>query len=178
MHAKKYNEIINLSMQEILDCSSQNKACKGGQPSSVCDYTMAKGIAYEQNYRYMGRKLDCRAQYYQNRVKSRMGSRLLSQLLQEPPRRIKETEPRILQNSNYSGLKTYQIKYDKANEKFYYELIYNDGQISYMDTQYQPYTPSFIANHSKSIFNGILMKFQIILRILSVFIKTKKRELQ
>ena len=47
-------------MQEILDCDSGNKACKGGNPYKVFDYINDYGISYEDNYKYTFTAGQCR----------------------------------------------------------------------------------------------------------------------
>lgn len=42
-----------LSEQEILDCSSENYACKGGQPSLVMDYVVENFLSLEKDYPYI-----------------------------------------------------------------------------------------------------------------------------
>lgn len=128
-------------MQEILDCSRKNMHCKGGQPSSVADYVMKHGIAFEQNYPYMAMKRSCRAKYYLNKSKSKTGERLLEMLLAEEEEGLGPNE-RILQRSRRSNPK-YTAKYDDNNGQFYYQVDYPDGTTRYVDINNRPYSPSF-----------------------------------
>jgi len=45
-----------LSEQEILDCSSENYACKGGQPSLVMDYVVENYLSLDKDYPYIMKK--------------------------------------------------------------------------------------------------------------------------
>lgn len=61
-----HNSIINNSMdtlseQEILDCSTENEACVGGQPYLVYDYAIKNGLSYDRNYVYTAKAGTCRA---------------------------------------------------------------------------------------------------------------------
>ncbi|KII65456.1 Cathepsin L1 [Thelohanellus kitauei] len=49
--------LMNLSEQEIVDCSFQfgNKGCDGGLPDNVFRYMMARGVAPQSNYNYTGK---------------------------------------------------------------------------------------------------------------------------
>lgn len=50
-----------LSEQEILDCSEENKECQGGLPHLATQYMMDFGIARQLYYPYEGKKNDrCR----------------------------------------------------------------------------------------------------------------------
>lgn len=149
MHAKKYNEIIELSMQEILDCSKRNMHCKGGQPSSVADYAMKYGIAFEQNYPYRARRSSCRARYYLNKSKKKTGERLLEMLLTEQENEDILNQDRILQSSRQQYPK-YTAKFDDQTQQFYYQVDYLDGRRKYVDVNNRPYTPSFQEPRSNS----------------------------
>lgn len=83
MYYKKNNGTsrIKLSMQEIVDCSSENAGCQGGQPSSVADYIKSRGIDFEHNYRYIAKRQTCKANYANNKTLARYGERILEQLL-------------------------------------------------------------------------------------------------
>lgn len=52
-----------LAEQEILDCSSENEGCIGGQPFLVFDYIIKNGIAYDDYYPYKSKKETCKAQH-------------------------------------------------------------------------------------------------------------------
>ena len=42
--AIKYNQLYNLSQQELLDCSYMNKGCKGGSMDLAFKYIMNNGL--------------------------------------------------------------------------------------------------------------------------------------
>ncbi len=56
----KYGKIVDLSEQEILDCSTKNYDCKGGQPSLVLDYIKNNQIGYTSKYPYKAKKEICK----------------------------------------------------------------------------------------------------------------------
>lgn len=45
-----------LSEQEIIDCSTENYACQGGQPSVVMDYIVENNLSLEKDYPYISKK--------------------------------------------------------------------------------------------------------------------------
>ena len=53
---------IDLSEQEIVDCSKVNKDCSGGTPSAVMDYIIQNQISFTSSYPYVGEKNSCRVQ--------------------------------------------------------------------------------------------------------------------
>ena len=101
LHHKKHStdSKINLSVQEVLDCSRENAGCEGGQPSAVMKYLEKYGVAYADQYEYQGKILQCRAQYADNSEKEKTappGQRILEQLLSGGP-------SRLLQGSRFSS---------------------------------------------------------------------------
>lgn len=53
---------IQLSEQELIDCSTENVDCVGGQPSAALDYIIRNQIAYTKDYPYIAKKnSSCRA---------------------------------------------------------------------------------------------------------------------
>ena len=153
MHAQKYNEYINLAMQEIIDCCKENKHCKGGQPSSVADYVIKYGISTEENYPYLASKKYCRAKYYFNKVRSKSKKRILEQLLNDSPQKVENSPDRILQSRRYDQPK-YIAKYDDGKGKFYFEVRYNNGHVRYIDLKNRRYTPSHIYSDTSSRSNS------------------------
>lgn len=139
MHAKKFNEFISLSMQEIIDCCNENRSCLGGQPSNVADYLMNYGISTNENYPYLAKKKTCRAKYYHNKKKKKSKKkRILEQLLSVVS---PDQPPRKLQSSRFDRPR-FVAKYDDQRGKFYYEVHYLDGSIRYVDLNKNPYQPS------------------------------------
>jgi C1A family cysteine protease len=60
MWAIKRGRVVNLSEQEIVDCSTENQGCIGGNPFRVFDYINRRGIANDSDYPYTGKKSSCR----------------------------------------------------------------------------------------------------------------------
>lgn len=61
-----HNSIINnstatIAEQEILDCSTENDGCTGGQPYLVYDYIINNGISYDSDYNYTAKVGTCKA---------------------------------------------------------------------------------------------------------------------
>lgn len=61
--ALKWNVIVQLSEQEIVDCSYsfKNNGCVGGQPAFVYDYALANGLNLQSNYEYEAVEKQCKA---------------------------------------------------------------------------------------------------------------------
>lgn len=55
------NSSQTLAEQEILDCSSENSGCTGGQPYLVYDYVIQNGLAYDTDYAYTAKAATCKA---------------------------------------------------------------------------------------------------------------------
>ena len=55
----KTGSTVSLSEQEVVDCSPENNACRGGLPHYVFDYVKDNGVAYESDYPYVKRKDTC-----------------------------------------------------------------------------------------------------------------------
>jgi len=55
------NSSQTLSEQEILDCSTENSGCVGGQPYLVYDYVIQNGLAFDRDYAYTAKAGTCRA---------------------------------------------------------------------------------------------------------------------
>jgi hypothetical protein len=103
---------IHLSVQEIMDCSTENSHCLGGQPSTVLQYVKDHGVAYSKEYPYEHKKKLCRAKYYLNKVKPTSGPRILEALLNADSGRILQytrfaSDPR-LNNYQRNFVNTYQ----------------------------------------------------------------------
>lgn len=68
---------LSLSEQEILDCSTEDSDCVGGQPSTVMQYIVKNGIASTQAYPYEAKKGTCRRRrILQAKKKSLLGFNL------------------------------------------------------------------------------------------------------
>ena len=77
---------IKLSIQEIIDCSSENSGCLGGQPSAVFNYIKKNGIAFADSYRYNQRKGACKIKIGSQRnnriLQTNIGSQRNNRILQ------------------------------------------------------------------------------------------------
>lgn len=61
-YRQKTGKSIDLSEQEIVDCSKVNKDCVGGTPSAVMDYIIQNQISFTSKYPYVGEKNSCKVQ--------------------------------------------------------------------------------------------------------------------
>lgn len=59
-HFIKTSKLLELSMQQLLDCSNDNFGCDGGDYEETFNYLMNTEIASEVDYPYKGRKGHCR----------------------------------------------------------------------------------------------------------------------
>ena len=55
-----FNNKINLSEQEVIDCDKTNYGCKGGQPALALQYIIDNGVSYYKNYPYKGKASSCK----------------------------------------------------------------------------------------------------------------------
>lgn len=69
----KFNVTVQLSEQEILDCSYsfRNNGCVGGQPQFVYDYVLSNGLNLMDNYPYKAVPETCKAPTYKNVFKKK-----------------------------------------------------------------------------------------------------------
>ncbi|KII70619.1 Digestive cysteine proteinase 2 [Thelohanellus kitauei] len=60
--ALETGKLINLSEQEIVDCSIKegNNGCHGGYPDDVFKYAIQHGLSLESDYNYVAKEGDCR----------------------------------------------------------------------------------------------------------------------
>ena len=119
---------IYLSVQEIMDCSNENSACLGGQPSTVMQYVKDHGVGFATEYPYESQKKVCRAKYYLNDIKKKSGPRILESLLANSSERILQytrfaSDPRLNNYQNnftntYRNPSNPRIPYNNANQGF------------------------------------------------------------
>lgn len=58
----KTGELVSLSEQQLLDCSTENHGCDGGDIDEAFEYIrQSNGITSEANYPYQGSEGDCQA---------------------------------------------------------------------------------------------------------------------
>ncbi|XP_047041584.1 uncharacterized protein LOC124645753 [Helicoverpa zea] len=73
MHAIKRKELIDLSVQQVVDCSKENHGCLGGKMSKVFGYLMDVGGSEPfEDYPYIGQQGDC--QFEQEKVKIKLSN--------------------------------------------------------------------------------------------------------
>jgi len=60
-YAIRYNQLIALSDQQLLDCDTVNMGCNGGWPYYAMQYVIRNGLKLHNNYGYSGVKSTCRA---------------------------------------------------------------------------------------------------------------------
>ena len=60
IYAIKYGELISLSKQELVDCSTENYGCNGGYTYEAYDYILKNGICLENEYPYVGEDQVCK----------------------------------------------------------------------------------------------------------------------
>ena len=111
---------IFLSVQEILDCSTDNSHCLGGQPSSVMEYVKEYGVAYAREYPYEQKKVRCRAKYFLNQVKKTSGPRILESLLSSVSGRVLQysrfaSDPRF---NSYSSQRSRRVASNPFNSVY------------------------------------------------------------
>ena len=160
LHKKKYGQFISLSMQEIVDCSRNDKGCVGGQPSSVAQYCNMYGIDFTRNYKYTQKKGSCRAQYRFNKSSKRYRRRLLQSSNSDNQNNV-SSQNRLLQwwnqpyNTNqwqgnfpmYSPkprgpvIVSSKMVYDVVKLQFYKIVTYSNKTTAFLNLQNQPYTP-------------------------------------
>ena len=77
-HALKSSNLVSLSEQNLVDCSSQNYGCNGGWPSVAMEYIKTNGVDSEISYPYLGVDESC--QYNRSNVAS-----FLNEIVLIPP---------------------------------------------------------------------------------------------
>ena len=60
LYSITYRKQLNLSEQEIIECSTKNAGCTGGNPFLVYDYINKSGISLESDYPYTGVVKKCK----------------------------------------------------------------------------------------------------------------------
>jgi C1A family cysteine protease len=60
-YALKYNQLIGLSEQQLLDCDNVNGGCNGGYPYYSMQYAITNGLKQQYYYPYLGYKSTCQS---------------------------------------------------------------------------------------------------------------------
>lgn len=60
-HYIKTGQLLNLSVQEVVDCSTANHGCFGGSAVMSYNYVIKNGISLAKDYPYAAQQGDCRA---------------------------------------------------------------------------------------------------------------------
>lgn len=68
---------VDLSEQEVLDCSGRNLGCTGGLAYNVFDYVKRFDLSFESDYKYVERKEACKRNEKTKRFRSLLGYHLL-----------------------------------------------------------------------------------------------------
>ncbi|XP_028647436.2 procathepsin L-like [Erpetoichthys calabaricus] len=56
---KQINILVELSAQQLVDCSLLNNGCQGGTVTDAFKYVINRGISLESNYHYTGKVASC-----------------------------------------------------------------------------------------------------------------------
>lgn len=139
MHALDYEEYIELSIQEILDCNTRDKGCKGGLPSNVAEYIKRFGVSAEENYPYEAKKKICRSPYMQGRAKMMRNNKRFLQTLDTKPN---TNYGKSLQSEELEKKMKIKIRYDTVYQKYYKEVKTQDEKIFFFSMDNKPFTPS------------------------------------
>lgn len=59
-HALAYDNLISLSEQNLVDCSTRNYGCGGGWPTIAMDYIRQNGVDTERSYSYIANDEPCK----------------------------------------------------------------------------------------------------------------------
>lgn len=81
LHKIRTGQLVSLSEQEVLDCSSPpNNGCHGGNPAAAIDWVSANGgLTTESDYPYEGRQGKCKLDKARNHVAKIKGRKLVDQ---------------------------------------------------------------------------------------------------
>ena len=60
-YAIRYNQLVALSDQQLLDCDNVNGGCNGGYPYYAMQYAITNGLKQQYSYPYLGYKSTCRS---------------------------------------------------------------------------------------------------------------------
>jgi hypothetical protein len=58
-YSKNKGKLLDLSVQELLDCDVMNGACGGGEETFTFNYMIEKGISLEKDYEYKAKRGEC-----------------------------------------------------------------------------------------------------------------------
>ena len=72
-YAINKNIAIDLSAQEIIDCSKKNFECFGGQPFEALNYIIKNNLSFEKDYKYRAKKGLCAFNVNTNVLKNKEG---------------------------------------------------------------------------------------------------------
>ncbi|XP_030078285.1 cathepsin S [Microcaecilia unicolor] len=61
----KYGPLVELSEQQLVDCSYENGGCCGGFPDAALDYVLDNGLMKSSSYKYKGYGSECRYKHRQ-----------------------------------------------------------------------------------------------------------------
>lgn len=75
--AIKFNKKTYLSPQQLVDCDTKEKGCKGGWPSIAYNYISTNGIISEKNYPYHAKNENCNDDIVKTQTESKIDSQFL-----------------------------------------------------------------------------------------------------
>ena len=116
------DEKISLSEQEILDCSTKNYACKGGQPSAAFEYVVDNFLAYDKDYPYIGKKnVKCYKDYDEIPDFKKKTKKKVEKKEKEEKKEEKEKEGRTLQEKKIDEEELMDTLIDLENPLFNFQ---------------------------------------------------------
>lgn len=75
LRAKEFSIKKYLSPQQLIDCDSKDKGCKGGWPSIAYNYVANKGLVTEENYPYKAENDECKSEVVENESEVKIDGR-------------------------------------------------------------------------------------------------------
>ena len=112
--AIKHNVLFNLSQQELVDCSYQNKGCNGGSMTQAFEFIIENGLCTNLSYPYVAQQGECQKDQCEPVVK-------LSNYSD-----IEENNEKVLKRAVYRQPVSVAIQANKRSFQMYQSGIYSD----------------------------------------------------